>query len=271
LVQWPVWLVKVMSGNMLAYPLGANHGGSTATLLLVLLGSIALWRGAFTPPPPGEKGEEGAPVKPRGRAILALCWLPFLLNLIAACFHKYPFGESARITLHLAPFICILMAHGLCQLLAWIPSSAWQSRGQVAVYALLLVCGIVGLVRDVRKPYKTEHDREVRQLAIDISQQAGEEPVWLCHADERELIAEFQWHMRIRSRRLEWLTPESAIPSTTQAGWLVRCGPSEPTLAYVVERAGPGWRVAEQGVRAVPPENAKMPTMHCRWVRIVRE
>ena len=30
------------------------------------------------------------------RSLLALCWLPFGLNLIAAILNKYPFGDSAR-------------------------------------------------------------------------------------------------------------------------------------------------------------------------------
>ena len=43
-LQWPLWLAQVFTGNMLAYPLGANRGGSVVTFLCVLLGSFSLWR-----------------------------------------------------------------------------------------------------------------------------------------------------------------------------------------------------------------------------------
>jgi len=245
-LDWPLWLVRVHTGNMLAYPVGSNRGGSTLTFLLVLLGSVSLWRAGK-------------------RSLLALCWLPFALNLVAAMLHKYPFGDSARITLHLAPFICILMAHGIGQLLAWIGPSM---RGEMAVYVLLLTCGVIGVVRDIQKPYKTEHDRDIRQLVRDLRQQVGMEPVWLCHERDKDLLAEFMWYMRTSSLNVDWLSPSNEIPSPMQSCWLVRCGVSEPSVA---ELSRLGWRVVEAGVRAVPPENAKMPTMYCRWVRVVRE
>src|SRR5206468_3875601 len=94
--------------------------------------------------------------------------LPFALNLVAAVLNKYPFGDSARITLHLAPFICVLMAHGIESTLNRAAAPRTRARLHLAVYALLLCCGIVGIVRDVVTPYKTEHDRDVRRLARDI-------------------------------------------------------------------------------------------------------
>ncbi len=177
MIDWPLWLVQVHTGNMLAYPIGANHGGSTLTFLLVALGSISLIR----------QGQ---------RSLLALCWLPFALNLVAAILNKYPFGDSARITLHLAPFICILMAHGLAQLIEWIRSPAWQTRVHLAIFAILLACGGVGIARDLVRPYKTEHDRDVRQLVRDLRRQTADgEPVVFCHQRDARLIAEFLWYV----------------------------------------------------------------------------
>jgi Dolichyl-phosphate-mannose-protein mannosyltransferase len=245
--QWPIWLLKMHTGNMLAYPIGAQHGGSTLSFVLVLLGSVMLWR----------SGQ---------RSLLALCWFPFALNLIAAILNKYPFGDSARITLHLAPLICILMAHGIAQVIDWIPSPASKTRAHLAVYVVLLACGIVGILRDVAKPFKTEHDRDVRLVARDIGQQIGaNELVLLCADRDEDLLAELLWHLRARALPLRWQS--TGVDADTQSYWLVECSHDEPGSAAPIA----GWRIDHRESRLVPPENAKMQPVYCRWVRMVRE
>ena len=247
LKQWPLWLVNVHTGNMLAYPIGANHGGSTFTFLLVLLGSAALWSN-------------------RQRSLLALCWLPFGLNLVAAILGKYPFGDSARITLHLAPFICILMAHGAAHALDWIRAPVWRSRLHLELHVLLLGCGLAGIVRDVVTPFKTEHDRDVRRLARDIVTHVDpSEPVMLCHQRDEELLAEFLWYMRAESLPLCWQS--AGVDSSVQSYWLVQCSNQAPGATAPI----PGWKISGSEVRCVPPENAKVPPMYCRWVHMVRD
>jgi hypothetical protein len=247
LTQWPLWLLKVHTGNMFAYPIGANHGGSTLTFLLVLLGSVRLWR-------------DGQ------RSLLALCWFPFGLNFIAAILNKYPFGDSARITLHLAPFICILMAQGLVQTLDWIRAPQWRTRLHLAFYVLLLACGATGVVRDLCRPYKTDHDREVRQLARDIVRQVGaEEPVLLGNSRDEELLAEFLWNLRAEPLDLRWQS--TGVTAAAKSCWLVQCSNQEPATATPMA----GWKIGSSEVRLVPPENMKMPPMYCQWVRMVRE
>lgn len=245
---WPLWLARVFTGNMLAYPIGANNGGSTVTFLLVMLGSIVLWRN-------------------HQRSPLALCWLPFALNLIAAIMHKYPFGDSARITLHLAPFICILMAHGVVQVLEWIRTPRWRARAELAAYVVLLICGAIGVARDVLKPFKTEHDRAVRQLVVDLKTESAGEPVYLCHQRDEELLAEFLWYMRTQSMHVDWL--HAAAPSSPC--WVAICSTQEPTIAQIeAQMPGRGWRIDVSDVRAVPPENARMAIVYCRKARCVR-
>jgi hypothetical protein len=246
-LHWPIWLVRVFTGNMLAYPIGANHGGSSLTFLLVLLGSVSLWR----------NGQ---------RSLLALCWLPFGLNFIAAILNKYPFGDSARITLHLAPFICILMAHGVAQLLDWIPSPALRSRVHLALHLLLLGCGVAGIVRDVVTPFKTEHDRDVRQLAYDIGKQVvPNEAVLLSHRRDEEMLPEFLWNLRAQSLSLRW--QHEGVESSVQSYWLVHCSNQEHEAAVPYA----GWKIASSEGRWVPPENKVMPPMYCRWVHFIRD
>jgi hypothetical protein len=246
-LQWPLWLLKIHTGNMLAYPVGAKNGGSAITFLLVLIGSVTLWR----------NGQ---------RSLLALCWLPFALNLIAAILGKYPFGDSARITLHLAPFICVLMAHGLGQILNWIRAPAWQTRMHLAIYVLLLGCGVAGVARDLAHPYKTEHDRDVRQVALDIGKQvAPGELVVLGHERDEQMLAEFLWNLRAQALPLRWQS--AGVDADTRSYWFVQCSHTDPgPMAPIV-----GWRIVSSDVRFVPPENDKMHAMYCRWTHLQRE
>lgn len=263
LVDWPLWLLKVFTGNMLAYPTGANRGGSTLTCLLVILGSVAIARTALTAP-------AGDATKPSAWSLLALCWLPFALNLVAAVLRKYPFGESARITLHLAPFLCILMAHGISFLTDRIRSPQWRERSLLFVYAVLLTLGCVGLARDLVKPFKTEHDREVRQFVRDLSARlATGESVLMAHSREEEPIAELAWYLTTQPWRLDW---GPAQISTTTPALILLCSNDEPGLNDLKNRFPSfdrDWIITETDVRRIPPENAKMPPLYCRWARIV--
>ncbi len=245
--RWPLWLLKVFTGNMLAYPIGANHGGSAITFLLVLLGSFKLWRDG-------------------NHSVLALCWLPFGLNLTAAVLKKYPFGDSARITLHLAPFICVLLAHGVVQVLDWIRAPALRSRLHLALHVSVLGIGVAGIVRDVVNPFKTEHDRDVRRLAHDIGTSvAANEPVLLGHQCDEELLAEFLWYLRAQALPLRWQA--DGVDADVHSYWLVQCSNQEPGLVPIHA----GWKISSSEVRFVPPENKVMPPMYCRWTRLVRE
>ena len=245
-LEWPLWLVKVFAGNMLAYPVGAKNGGSALTFLLVLIGSVTLLR----------NGQ---------RSLLTLCWLPFALNLLAAILGKYPFGDSARITLHLAPFICVLMAHGLGQVFDWVRAPAWRTRLHLAFYLLLLGCGAAGIARDLVHPFKTEHDRDVRLLAHDIGAQvAPGELVLLGHDRDEGMLPEFLWNLRAQELALRWQSV--GVAADTQSYWFVQCSHEEPGRAPPIA----GWRIVSSEVRQVPPENDKMHALYCRWMHLVR-
>lgn len=254
LLDWPLWLLEAFTGRMFAYPLGANHGGSIVTFLLVALGSVALWRG-------------------NRRQLLALCWAPFALNLLAAILGKYPFGGSARIMQHLAPFICVLMAHGAAQAIGWIRASSARFRIELGLYALLFACGIVGIARDLAKPYKTDHDREVRAVVRELAGQVGVgEIVVLCNAGDKGTLAEMQWYLRTAPFEARWLL--TFDPSSADSCWLFMCSQQESSVPDALAVAGSrftGWRPMESQSRVVPPENTKMQTVHCRWVRCVKE
>ncbi len=109
-VEFVKWFLFMHTGNMLAYPIGGDKGASTLTFLLVIIGSIRLWR--------------------RDRALLLLLLAPLLLTFLAAAFKKYPYGGSARTSLYMAPAFCTLAGLGL-----WWTISFFVRRN----YALLSV------------------------------------------------------------------------------------------------------------------------------------
>ncbi len=250
-LHWPGWLVKVFTGNMLAHPIGGNHFGSSGAFVLVLLGSFAL-------------------VQTRNWSVLGLCWLPFAFNLVAAILYKYPFGDSARITLHLTPFICILVAHGIWQAISWVRSDDWRNRLHIVFFVFFAIFGVVGLVRDIVKPFKTEHDRQIRILANDIAAATSAfEPTYLMHDRDEELLAEFLWYLRVRPIDLRWRRQFGELDLSVKSCRLIQCAPAQPPTDPGMPLAG--WRVIEDTLRDVPPENHEMPTMYCRVVRLVRD
>jgi 4-amino-4-deoxy-L-arabinose transferase-like glycosyltransferase len=165
------WLVSVHAGNMLAYPIGGRDGGSTLTLLLVIVGAVRLARS-------------------RRDALLALCLVPFGLTFVAAALGRYPYGGSARVAQHLAPAVCLLCGAGVAALVGRRP------RAVLAVCGLLVLVGAGGLVRDLQRPYKTEGDRRAREIVAEVMRQAGPDGLVVVLDAPERLHPTFEWYLR---------------------------------------------------------------------------
>jgi Dolichyl-phosphate-mannose-protein mannosyltransferase len=154
------WFFRAHTGNMLAYPVGGNHGGSTATFCLIIFGIIALWRTGH-------------------RLVLALLLSPIPLMFIAAVVRKYPYGDSARVEQHIAPAACLLAGVGLVAFL----NHGWKKRGVVTgmqIASIGMLCIIAyGIVRDVREPYKKESDLVALQTVQAYAEQASPGDTWV--------------------------------------------------------------------------------------------
>lgn len=154
------WFFRAHTGNMLAYPIGGNHGGSTATFCLIIFGVIALWR----------TGQ---------RLVLVLLLSPLPLMFLAAALKKYPYGDSARVEQHIAPAACLLAGAGLVAFL----NHGWKKRGVVTGMQIVCVVmvGIIayGIVRDVLEPYKKVSDRVALQLVRDLAVQTKPGDQWV--------------------------------------------------------------------------------------------
>ncbi|MBX6314258.1 MAG: hypothetical protein IRY99_15300 [Isosphaeraceae bacterium] len=140
------WLIATHTGTMFAYPGGGQRGGSAATLALVVLAAIALWR------------------RDR-RTILAICLAPFALTLAAATWRRYPYGGEARIVQHLAPSICLLSGLGAALVLARMPQEALRQRALIVFAAVLAGIGLGPLGLDLYRPYRFYYAHRAREFA----------------------------------------------------------------------------------------------------------
>jgi hypothetical protein len=145
----PWWLLTVHTGNMLAYPYGANAFGSTLTALLVARGAAALWR--------------------TRRELLLLLLSPMAMGLVAAALRRYPYGTSARVTLYLAPTFCLLAAEGLAALIATRLRRRDPDHVALRLAGLLALIPLAGMVVDPARPYKGADDLVNRQMARTVA------------------------------------------------------------------------------------------------------
>ncbi len=151
----PLWLLDVHAGPIMSYPVGDRHGASTLTLLCVLAGCLALHRR-------------------QQKTTLAVLVAPFSLGLIAAFLGRYPYGGAPRIMLYAAPSICLLMGHGLTEILSRIPRLEVQPRALQGILAGLALLGGGLMVRDLVEPYRVADDLRTRDFARWFwSEQAG--------------------------------------------------------------------------------------------------
>ena len=127
-----VWLAATHTGEMFAYPFGADKGGSILTSICVAIAAWVLYR--------------------QGRKSL-LCMFAgiFVLAFIASAVHRYPYGGNSRLVQYLAPIICLLAGLGLATILAALPRVVWRRRAAaVASYlGLLMIMGCGRLRRTI--------------------------------------------------------------------------------------------------------------------------
>ena len=158
--QLPLWLLKVHTGNLLAYPIGGRNGGSTLTLLLVIVGSVSLWRG-------------------RRREFLLLLLGPLALMLAAAAMKKYPYGTSARVAQHMAPAFCLLAGVGLSSVLRYFLGRDRLKTGLCIVTVVLAGLAGMGLIIDIAQPQKKSSDQANRQVLRTLAGWTSLEDQWV--------------------------------------------------------------------------------------------
>jgi hypothetical protein len=163
----PMWLLRTHTGNMLAYPVGGKNGGSTLTLLLVVIGSVSMWR--------------------HRKDLLILLLGPLPLVLIAAALHRYPYGDSARVSIFMAPAFCLLAGLGLASALKAVLPDRWVPAGVLAAGLVMVIIAVGGIVRDIGKPYKTFSDQENRRVIRWLRDQTSPNDQWVVFSGQKNL------------------------------------------------------------------------------------
>jgi hypothetical protein len=162
----PLWLLRSLTGPLLAFPVGGVAGGSVVTTVAVFAGAVALARSSRRP-------------------LLALCTLPFALHLAAASLHRYPFGGHVKLSLYAAPLVSILAAAALASLARRRAGAGrWANLDGRAVAALLLVVGFGVLVRDLVWPHKNPSDEAARRFAREFWAAAALDAETVCLASD---------------------------------------------------------------------------------------
>jgi hypothetical protein len=241
----PLWLLKIHAGMLLAYPVGADAPGSAVPFLLFVLGGRYLWT--------------------RGRRSLLLCCvLPFVLTLVAAALHKYPYGGSARVAQHLAPMACLLIAAGGAGLLEGL-RAPWQVRGTLVLTLLLTAVGLAGTVRDIRRPFKAEHEYFVRALMHDFWLQVGPDDVVVFGNPYGELPMAAEWYLRHGRPGVVWVGSPAVPNSERRTVWLwyfTFTEPTESTMAALLGDRAYGHCVVSSRTWTLPPDSPGNPNSY---------
>jgi hypothetical protein len=180
------WLALAHTGNMMAYPVGGRDGASAITFILCVTAIIHF-------------------IRARRVELLLLLLGPFALTLVAAALHRYPYGGSARVAQHLAPAICFLAGTGAAVCLTALACRIGDIRRPgLAVCALLALVGIVGMVRDWKRPYKTDGDETVREIVAEVASRAGADDQIVVMDVNTYIGATFEWYLRRQGSRVQW-------------------------------------------------------------------
>jgi hypothetical protein len=103
---------------------------------------------------------------------------PLPLMFFAAALYKYPYGGSARTTLHLAAPVCLLAGEGMIALLGRWLSPRRTVLAVRAVAALMAAMAAIGAVKDLATPYKKISDARNRDMVRWLADRSGAEDQW---------------------------------------------------------------------------------------------
>ncbi len=201
------WLVVMNTGQMFAYPIGDRNGGSVVTTLLFLVG---IWE--F--------------VRRRRMGLVILSLAPFVIGILAAYLHRYPYGGVAcRIHQHVAPLIILAAAEGLALLVGTVfRNPAWRKKCAITLFAVYAVIPVAGMARDAIKPYRESNDVWTRKLVQALSDEFQPDDLIVINLKTRKGLV-FDWYTlpwRDRWVPLDRVSDE-ALTNCKGNIWLLTC------------------------------------------------
>jgi hypothetical protein len=248
------WLFLTHTGQMLAYPVGASDGGSIVTAFLCVVGSMHFWR-------------------TRQRTLLVLCLGPFVLGLVAAAMHRYPYGASCRLAQHVAPAICLMAGAGAAALIERVQAVSLRQRWQMGVCLLLVGIGLAGMVRDLVHPYRGEGDLWNRRVAHEILAHAGpNDQIVLLNQEGTDPI--YLWNLSTHRGPVRWngAVDLDRLETTTEQVWclnLHRLGTGLDKLEAQLAQSKRKWVLVQHTPYTMVPTGKDDTVLHCdvyHWV-----
>jgi len=144
------WLLTVHTGRLAAHPLGGAGFGSVLTTLACVVGAVSLFRAR------------------RGRVVLLVLLTPFIMALGAAALRLYPYGGSVRVSMHLAPAVCLLAGAGAAVLIDRIGKHSVSEIVGGVIGVILIILPIGGMIKDCVAPYKSKEYRAARRAMREV-------------------------------------------------------------------------------------------------------
>ena len=236
--QFILWFAQIHTGNLFAYPLGGKNGASLTTSILFALGLWAMWR------------QWSGPVR-------LMLFAPFLFTFIAAVLRLYPYGESPRISQHLAPAIILSTGAGIAMLVDLAPDArTWCLRFNIAGVVLLSI-GVIRLAGNVIWPYKTKADQQMRETVRHLCAVSANDPIFVIQPAGEGPPTLF-WYLREQSRPfVHSLTPPPESLQNVSSAWAITGGTSNAHLGVeLAQKAQMKWiSWARQDLQVGPKEN----------------
>ncbi len=252
------WLAMIHSSRLFAYPIGGDYGLSLPQFLLFAGGLVWLWR----------TGQ---------RSLVLICAGPFVLGLLAAFLHRYPYGGCCRLSQHVAPIICLAAGAGLAALIGRLRTVTQQQGAMNLAGSLFVVVGVICLLIDVLYPYRGDCDVWARGIIRHVVRQCGPNDHIVVLNNEAQVDVVFRWELARfceQGGQLSWsgqVHPDT-VQQTTGQIWVLKMDGSprgfeviEPQLTQTHRT----WLLANRIPYAVLPRKKKDPPRRCevcRWV-----
>ena len=140
--------------------------------------------------------------------------------MLAALMGKYPYGATARTMQYVAPSICLMAGLGLDRLVARFSNTSARGRRLAYLFAGLAATGIVSLVIDAARPYKTVYERNARDFARWFWTDLSHDAELVCmHTDLGFTFDPHHWQVQ---RTAAYLCDQTIYSARHRRGHLVR-------------------------------------------------
>lgn len=191
------WGLKVHVGALLSYPVEFNGGGLIG-FILAGTGTLVLFR-------------QGR------RTLVGLCLLPMALHLLAACLHRYPYGQHQRLEQHLVPGICILIGAGLAALNERLAAVVGRRKLLfMGNAASLLLVGVGVAVAEWRRPQHDEFSLAARTIVQHLhDRMLPQDRVLIC-GPSRNCHVCLRWQLLTMAAQI--IDVDEASPSSFREG-----------------------------------------------------